>query len=124
MKGTFVMAMVLVSSLSLVAVRTAQAAYGVGSFHSHPRAVRVDDDEGDDRGDGGEGWFPLWFGFHAFMPRRRVIIERNYYAPPPPPPEPTYYYFCRHPEGYYPRVPNCPSGWMRVVPSGNPGGPP
>ena len=119
MKGALISAVVLATSLSLLAVRTAQAAQGLP--YVHPHAVRVDDDEGDD--EGGDGWFPIWFGFHAYAPRRRVIIERNYY-PPPPPPEPTYYYYCRAPRGYYPQVPNCPSGWMRVLPPSGDDGPP
>lgn len=117
-KHPFVIAAMLTSSLLVGVARVAHAAQVV-SWAPQPHAVRVDDDEG---GDGGDGWFPLWFGFRAFAPRRRVIIERNYY-PPPPPPRPTYYYYCRDPEGYYPRIPNCPSGWLRVVPPGDEGPP-
>ncbi|BEM77823.1 hypothetical protein SME38J_19260 [Serratia marcescens] len=51
-----------------------------------------------------------------------------YYPPPPvvyvtpPPPQtyiekpPSYAYYCRRPAGYYPQVPRCPDGWMKVVP--------
>lgn len=119
-KGPFGVAVALASSLFLVTARSAVAAHFSQPLAAH--AVRVDDDdEGDD-----DGWFPLWFGFHAFAPRRRVIIERNYYPPPPPPPQqPVYYYYCRDPQGYYPRVPDCPSGWLRVLPSHDgPDGPP
>ncbi|MBU5638231.1 hypothetical protein KOM00_16000 [Geomonas sp. Red69] len=28
-----------------------------------------------------------------------------------------YWYYCRKPEGYYPYVERCPSGWMKVVPN-------
>lgn len=50
-----------------------------------------------------------------------------YYGPPPvvyvtpPPPQtyvektPTYAYYCQNPAGYYPRVPRCSRGWMKVV---------
>jgi hypothetical protein len=31
-----------------------------------------------------------------------------------------YWYFCRKPEGYYPYVNRCPSGWLRVIPSDEP----
>jgi len=119
-KGPLIIAVALVGSLFVVAARTVAVAQGPVITHAH--AVFVDDDEGD----GGDAWLPLWFGFRAFAPRRRVIIERDYYPPPPPPPRrrPAYYYYCRHPEGYYPRVPNCPSGWLRVLPSRGPGGPP
>ena len=27
-----------------------------------------------------------------------------------------YWYYCRDPEGYYPQVSRCPTGWMQVVP--------
>jgi hypothetical protein len=47
-----------------------------------------------------------------------------YYAPPPvyyPPPAPAYvqpapqsWYYCDNPQGYYPSVPNCASGWRQV----------
>ena len=115
-KNPWVLALGLVCGVLVVGSRTAWAAYPVASAPVHGRALVVDDD---DEGDG--DWFPLWFGFRAFAPRRRVIIERNYY-PPPPPPRPAYYYYCRDPEGYYPRIPNCPSGWLRVLPPGD--GPP
>lgn len=133
MKAPLVTLAVLVCSLSLVVTRSAQADHIVFSTDSHfahvdgGHFIRVDDgrDGGDEGGDG-DGWFPLWFGFHYFAPRPPVIVQREYYPPPPPPPQPTYYYYCRRPEGYYPRIPNCPSGWMRVVPSGpdGPDGPP
>ncbi|MGC6388850.1 hypothetical protein ACMV8I_14485 [Ewingella sp. S1.OA.A_B6] len=50
-----------------------------------------------------------------------------YYAPPPvvyvTPPQPQVYvektpnyaYYCQDPAGYYPRVPRCSRGWMKVV---------
>lgn len=58
-----------------------------------------------------------------------------YAAPPPvvvsPPPEPvyqapqtymapprSYWYYCQDPQGYYPTVPQCPGGFMTVVPPG------
>ena len=57
---------------------------------------------------------------------------RPYYGPPPvvyvAPPEPQVYvqksapanaYYCRKPVGYYPQVPRCPSGWLKVASSGN-----
>ncbi|QXE90661.1 hypothetical protein [Geomonas subterranea] len=31
-----------------------------------------------------------------------------------------YWYYCRKPEGYYPYVDRCPSGWMKVVPNTTP----
>jgi hypothetical protein len=29
---------------------------------------------------------------------------------------PSFWHFCQDPEGYYPYVKNCPSGWLTVVP--------
>ena len=131
MKAPWVIAVVLTTSLALVTVRAVHADQRERVSHAH--AVRVDDDgdrggwgHGDRGGDGdrggrGDDWFPLWFGFHYFVPRPPVVVQPDYYPPPPPPPpRPAYYYFCRNPEGYYPQVPYCPSGWMRVLPSGGP----
>ena len=57
----------------------------------------------------------------------RVLAAPYYYYPPayvapapvytaPPVPMPTYGYYCTNPAGYYPYVPQCPGGWMTVVP--------
>ena len=27
-----------------------------------------------------------------------------------------YWYYCQNPAGYYPSVPQCPSGWLQVAP--------
>jgi hypothetical protein len=32
-----------------------------------------------------------------------------------------YVYYCPNPAGYYPQVPSCAAGWLRVVPQGGPG---
>jgi len=29
--------------------------------------------------------------------------------------QPSYWYYCRDPQGYYPYVTSCPSGWTRVI---------
>jgi hypothetical protein len=61
-----------------------------------------------------------------------VIVAPSYWAPgyysPPvysPPttvyaePDPAqYWYYCTDPQGYYPYVTDCPSGWLQVVPRG------
>jgi hypothetical protein len=31
--------------------------------------------------------------------------------------QPSYWYYCRDPEGYYPYVTRCPSGWAKVAPT-------
>lgn len=52
-----------------------------------------------------------------------------YSAPPavveaPPayaqPPAQQYWYYCQSQQGYYPYVPQCPGGWLQVVPSPGP----
>ena len=32
-----------------------------------------------------------------------------------------YQYYCPNPAGYYPQVPTCAAGWLRVVPPSAPG---
>ncbi len=34
---------------------------------------------------------------------------------------PAFLYYCPDPAGYYPQVPSCSKGWMRVLPPGAPG---
>ncbi|WP_081801360.1 hypothetical protein [Herminiimonas sp. CN] len=40
-----------------------------------------------------------------------VYIEQEQQLPPQ-----QYWYFCNSPQGYYPYVKQCPSGWQQVVP--------
>jgi hypothetical protein len=35
--------------------------------------------------------------------------------------QPSDWYYCRNPEGYYPYVASCPSGWTKVAPAPPPG---
>jgi hypothetical protein len=47
--------------------------------------------------------------------------ESPVFVQPVPTQEKQYYwYYCRHPEGYYPYVKQCPEGWMKVVPNPTP----
>lgn len=71
-------------------------------------------------------------GFHRFRDfhGRGVIViggpffwDPYYYDPALYPvgsvyiaPDGNYSYYCNDPAGYYPEVPSCPSGWLRVVP--------
>ncbi|MDD2761640.1 MAG: hypothetical protein PHH11_15275 [Methylomonas sp.] len=43
-----------------------------------------------------------------------VYIERT--PPQTVQPQPGYWYYCSNPEGYYPYVRECPSGWRQVDP--------
>ena len=67
-------------------------------------------------------WDPFWYPYYP---------SYRYYAPPTvvvpqepqeyiQPEESAYWYYCRNPEGYYPYVERCPSGWMRVLPDTTP----
>jgi hypothetical protein len=54
----------------------------------------------------------------VIYPAPPVIIQQ---PPPivvetPPLPAPHYWYYCDDPRGYYPHVPQCPLGWVQVVP--------
>jgi hypothetical protein len=64
-------------------------------------------------------WQP--YGFYAAPP---VIIQQQ---PPvyvqPEQEEENYWYYCPDPQGYYPYIQNCPSGWMKVVPDTTPPNP-
>jgi hypothetical protein len=73
---------------------------------------------------GGGPHVGVYFGGPVWVPPPPV-----YYYPPPPavvyvaPPEPQTYieqapqyrYYCQQVGGYYPQVPSCPGGWMKVV---------
>ncbi|MGD9226626.1 MAG: hypothetical protein PVF26_09015 [Desulfobacterales bacterium] len=64
-------------------------------------------------------WHP--YGYHPPPP---VIIQQQ---PPvyvqPEQPEENYWYYCPDPQGYYPYIRNCESGWMKVVPDVTPPNP-
>ena len=56
-------------------------------------------------------------------PAPPVIVEQPppvIVQSPPPAPPPQYWYYCEDPKGYYPYVPQCPRGWMQVVPRTSP----
>ncbi|GAC1335546.1 MAG: hypothetical protein NVSMB28_32850 [Collimonas sp.] len=73
--------------------------------------------------------------FHDFHGRTRIIIGGPFFWPPiyydpafypgPSslmyvPPGADFSYYCTDPAGYYPDVPSCPGGWLRVVPGDAP----
>jgi hypothetical protein len=56
------------------------------------------------------------YGYYAPPP---VVVRSEpqvYVQQPPEPSEPLYWYYCREPQGYYPSVNECPSGWIQVAP--------
>ena len=68
------------------------------------------------------GRFPFWRGFatnRIFFVRSGGLAPWPYwYNYPPPSSEPSQYWsYCQDPEGYYPYVPDCPGGWIPVVPT-------
>ncbi len=64
-------------------------------------------------------WYP--YGYHAPPP---VIIQKEpqVYVQPEQEPE-NYWYYCPDPQGYYPYIRECASGWMKVVPDTTPPSP-
>jgi hypothetical protein len=73
----------------------------------------------------GPGWWgPYYYPYYYPYPYYQeppIVIEQQpeVYVQPTPQPEqqPVYWYFCKDPQGYYPYVKQCPSGWTRVVPT-------
>jgi hypothetical protein len=72
----------------------------------------------------GPGWWgPNYYPFYYpyFPPEQRIVIEQQpemYIQPSQQAEEQQiYWYYCTEPKGYYPYVKQCPSGWMKVVPS-------
>ena len=74
----------------------------------------------------GPGWWGSYYPYYPYYPYNPyygappVVAPQQpdaYVQPAPQPAEPNYWYFCQNPQGYYPYVKKCPSGWMKVVPS-------
>jgi len=59
-------------------------------------------------------WYPPTYAYPAYSYPAYAYPAPTYPAPPPP----SYWYYCQNPQGYYPYVPQCPGGWMTVVPPG------
>jgi len=71
----------------------------------------------------GFGW-PYYYPYYPYYPYSPAItvpssppvyIERNP-GQPAPQQQSNYWYYCRHPNGYYPYVKECPGGWQQVAP--------
>ena len=73
--------------------------------------------------------YPYYYPPYAYYPapvviqQQPVYIEQNSPQPqfqPQPQAQPQapsgYWYFCAEPNGYYPYVKECPTGWQRVAP--------
>ena len=62
-------------------------------------------------------YYPYQYPYYA---EPSVVIEKQapvYVLPNRKQEESDYWYFCPKPQGYYPYVKRCPSGWLKVVPS-------
>jgi hypothetical protein len=69
-------------------------------------------------------WGPPYYDvYNPYYAAPPVVIQQpqQYVQPAPQAEEQSYYwYFCGNPQGYYPYVKKCPSGWMKVVPPSTP----
>ena len=72
----------------------------------------------------GPGWwdpYPSYsYPYYPYYREPPIIVQQpEVYVQPAPAPvqQPSYWYFCKDPQGYYPYVNRCPSGWMKVVPT-------
>ena len=60
---------------------------------------------------------PYYYPYYQHYPARPVVVQ----TPPavyvqPRQQQAYYWYFCQNPQGYYPYVPSCSSGWVKVMP--------
>jgi len=53
---------------------------------------------------------------YAVQPAPQVYIEKGGEVADAPAQATNYWYYCPNPQGYYPYVKECPSGWMTVLP--------
>lgn len=87
-------------------------------------------------GPGWDGWGPWWgphyypyypyypnYYYYPYYTEPPVVIQQQpptYVEPTPQPEEQYYWYYCPNPQGYYPYVKKCPSGWLKVIPPAPP----
>ncbi len=68
---------------------------------------------------------PRWWGpapYYYYPAPPVVVLPSVVYerAAPSQPQAPTYWYYCQNPQGYYPYIQQCPTGWLQVVPQTTP----
>ena len=75
----------------------------------------------------GWGWGPWWdYPYYPYYPYYPDYDSPAIGQQEPPlfkqttPQSQDYWYFCTKPEGYYPYIKKCPSGWLKVIPSSGP----
>jgi hypothetical protein len=81
----------------------------------------------------GPGWWgPGWWGapypyaypypypYYSTPPAVIQQAPQEYIQQGSAPPQQSYWYYCPNPQGYYPYIKECPSGWLQVVPQPTP----
>jgi hypothetical protein len=66
---------------------------------------------------------PYPYPYYATPP---VVIQQQpqeYIQQGAAPPQQNYWYYCQNPQGYYPYIKECPTGWLQVVPQPAPPSP-
>lgn len=70
---------------------------------------------------GGPYYYPPYYPYYApYYAEPPIVIQQQpevYDQPAPQTEQQVYWYYCQDPQGYYPYVKQCPSGWLKVVPS-------
>jgi hypothetical protein len=80
----------------------------------------------------GPAWGPAWgwpyspyYPYNPYYAAPPVVIQQEpqtYIEKDTEEGGQVYWYFCKDPEGYYPYVKKCPSGWLKVLPDTTPEG--
>jgi hypothetical protein len=73
----------------------------------------------------GYGWgypyYPYYYPYDSYYEAPATVYQQQpAYQESTRQEEQSYWYFCTKPQGYYPYVKRCPSGWLKVVPSSAP----
>ena len=64
-----------------------------------------------------------WYPYGYYSPPPAIIKKQPDVYVQPEQQEENYWYYCPDPQGYYPYIRNCESGWMKVVPDATPPNP-
>lgn len=59
---------------------------------------------------------PVYPNVMAVQPSPQVYIEKGVEPSAGPAPSSNYWYYCPNPQGYYPYVQECQTGWLTVLP--------
>ena len=132
------LAVLLITWAGLVLPAPAQARPvwrgNIGRFHEHDLIIWHSGHWFHGRHARRFGWWwvvgGVWYWYPApvypypdpYTPSIIVQTSPTAQAPPTAPPQAPVWYYCAQPAGYYPYVPECPSGW-KAVPATPPTGP-